>query len=184
MERESTSLCVADGYVSLLRTACCGRLVFVARLSHHQANAVRRNVDDAEDVWICDDARSDAESDTKVDDVANKAVVAPSRSPPTVLDINAFHACVGHVHEPLLSVTAKSMGIKLTGTLHSCEGCLAARGIRKPIPKQTATRADKRLSRIFADLSGPKETRALGGKRYVIVFRDDLSRYMWTYFLS
>lgn len=72
------------------------------------------------------------------------------------------------VAHPLLSLTSTS-SIRPLGTSRSCEECLSARVNRKPIPKQTATRSDKKLRRVYVDLSGPQETRALGGKRYVIV---------------
>lgn len=76
------------------------------------------------------------------------------------------------------------MVVKFTGTLHSCGGCLAARRVRRPIPKQTATRSDTTLGHILIDPTGSKKTKAPSGKRYVIVFRDDFSRYTRTYFLS
>lgn len=91
----------------------------------------------------------DAENVGVGDDVANKAIVTPSRPPLTDLDINVFHPFIGRVHEALHSVSAKTMGIRPTGTLHSCEGCRAARGTRKPIPSQTATRLDEKLGRIL-----------------------------------
>lgn len=43
----------------------------------------------------------------------------------------------------------------------------------------TITRAEKELSRIFAALSGPKSTLAIGDKRYTMAIRDDFTRVTW-----
>lgn len=70
-------------------------------------------------------------------DQVKQGVVAPSRSPPKEVDWNVFvfHASVGHMCEALLAVSAKPMGVELAGHLHPCVGCLAAKVIRKQIPK-------------------------------------------------
>ena len=44
-------------------------------------------------------------------------------------------------------------------------------------------RADKKLERVFVDLSGPKVVESLGRKRYTLIVRDDFSRYTWVYFM-
>ena len=114
---------------------------------------------------------------------ANQAVVTPGRSPVKEVDINFFHSVCAHSHEKLLRATAKSMNFKLNGKLRECEGCMVSKGTRAPIAKQTTNRSDRKLGRVFVDLSGEKEFPAIGGKRYAIVFRDDYSRYMWVYLL-
>lgn len=43
----------------------------------HIRDATRKYVNDTENDWIGDDAPSKSESDTNVNDVVNKAVVAP-----------------------------------------------------------------------------------------------------------
>lgn len=50
---------------------------------------LRNDINDAESVSI-GDAPSKAESETRVDDVANMAVVAPACLPSTKFDTNAF----------------------------------------------------------------------------------------------
>ena len=47
----------------------------------------------------------------------------------------------------------------------------------------THTRADKKLGRIFVDLSGPKVVKSHGGKRCTLIVRVDFSRYTWVYFM-
>ena len=81
----------------------------------------------------------------------------------TEVDINKFHCSFGHVHKELLLETAKQRGDTLTGELHKCKGCSMAKGPRKPIAKTTKSRADKRGSRVFLDVCGPKSVRSIGG---------------------
>lgn len=40
-------------------------------------------------------------------------------------------------------------------------------------------RATEKLGRVFVGLSGPKGTRSLLGKRYVIIVKDYFTRYSW-----
>ncbi|CAN0277930.1 unnamed protein product, partial [Laminaria digitata] len=96
--------------------------------------------------------------------------------------INVFHCVYGHSNELLLRETAKSLDVKLLGKLRPCTGCSMAKGYRKPIPSSTKTRASKKLGRLFVDLSGPKRTPSLLGKRYVMLVKDDYSRHAWVYF--
>ena len=58
-----------------------------------------------------------------------------------------------------------------------------AKGLRRGIKQPTHTRADKKLGRVFVDLSGPKVVESDGGKRYTLIVRDDFSRYTWVYFM-
>ena len=59
-----------------------------------------------------------------------------------------------------------------------------AKDYRKPIPSSTKSRVSEKLGRVFVDLSGPKRTPSLLGKRYVMLVKDDFSRYAWVYFLK
>ncbi|CAN0366564.1 unnamed protein product, partial [Laminaria digitata] len=102
----------------------------------------------------------------------------------SAVDINVFHCLYGHSNELLLRETAKSLDVKLLGKLRPCAGCSMAKGYRKPIPSSTKTRASKKLGRLFIDLSGPKRTPSLLGKRYVMLVKDDYSRHAWVYFLK
>ena len=113
-------------------------------------------------------------------------VLAPgsAASAETAVDINIFHCVHGHSNELLLRETAKALGVELLGTLRPCTGCSMAKGYRKPIPSSTKSRAPEKLGRVFVDLSGPKRTPSLLGKRYVMLVKDDFSRYAWVYFLK
>ena len=101
----------------------------------------------------------------------------------TAVDINVFHCVHGHSNELLLRETVKSLGVELLGTLRPCTGCSMANGHRKPIGS-TKSRASYKLGRVFVDLSGPKRTPSLLGKRYIMLVKDDFSRCAWVYFLK
>ena len=113
------------------------------------------------------------------------AVIAPgARSTPlTAADINEFHCSHGHMHEDLLRKTAKQIGEKLQGHLVPCQGCSEAKGTRKPVKPFTYTRATKPAERCFVDLLGPKSVKSMGGKEYMIIVRDDFSRFTRVFFL-
>lgn len=114
-------------------------------------------------------------------EIAN-AVVAPGSAPlkhATPININDVQ-CVFEVN---LRNTAAQMGVTLKGELHGCKGCSIHKGARKPIKRSTSSRADRKLGRVFVDLSGPKPVESLGGRKYTLFIRDDFSRDMWMYCL-
>ena len=104
-------------------------------------------------------------------------------TPPSTVDINEFHCSHGHMHEDLLRKTAKQIGVKLRGQLVPCQGCSEAKRIRKPVKTLTYTRAAKPAERCFVDLSGPKSVKSMGGKEYMMIVRDDYSRFTRVFFL-
>ena len=57
-------------------------------------------------------------------------------------------------------------------------------GYRKPIGNTTKSRAMDQLERVFVGLSGPNSTHSLLGKKYVMLVKDDFTRYSWVYFLE
>ena len=118
--------------------------------------------------------RTDRSSEENV-----RAVITPGARPtlPSAADINEFHCSHGHMHGDLLRKTAKQIGVKLQGQLMPCQGCLEAKGIRKPVKPLIYTRATKPAERCFVDLSGPKSVKAMRGKEYMMIVRDDYSRF-------
>ncbi|CAB1096240.1 unnamed protein product [Ectocarpus sp. CCAP 1310/34] len=81
-----------------------------------------------------------ASADATALDVAEEALVD---APSTPVDINDFHCAHGHSHEVLLRTTAKQQGTTLVGELRECLGCSTAKGLSKPIPDKTSTRAEE-----------------------------------------
>ena len=114
------------------------------------------------------------------------AVITPgqAKGPTTPTKINLFHCTYGHIQEALHEQTAKQQGVSLSGELHECRGCSMAKGLRKPIARSTDTRADKKLQRVFVDLSGKMAVPNIGGKRDTLTVRDDHTLFTRMYFLA
>ena len=112
-------------------------------------------------------------------------MIAPGArsTPSTVADINEFHCCHGHMHEDFLRKTAKQIGVELQGQLVPCLECSEAKMIRKPVKPFTYTQATKAAEQCFVDLSGPKSVKSPGGKDYMMIVRDDFSRFTRVFFL-
>ena len=102
---------------------------------------------------------------SKVDTACATIAPGKAKAPTTPTDINIIHCTFGHTHEVLLKKTATQQGIAYSGELHECRGCSVAKGLWKPIARSTHTRVDKKLQRVFVDLSGPMAVQSIGGKR-------------------
>ena len=87
------------------------------------------------------------------------------------------------MHEDLQRKTAQKIGVKLQGQLVPCQGCSGANGIKKPAKPFTYTRAAKPAERFFIDLSGPKSIQSPRGKKYMMIVREDFSRFTRVFFL-
>ena len=57
-------------------------------------------------------------------------------------------------------------------------------GLRKLIAKSTHTGADKKLQRMFVDLSGKMTVPSIEGKRNTLIVQDDCARFTRVYFLG
>ena len=51
------------------------------------------------------------------------------------MNVNDFHNSLGHANAEALYETAKQIGIKLTGIQEYCDGCAAAKAIKRTVPK-------------------------------------------------
>ena len=101
----------------------------------------------------------------------------------TFTDMNDLHVSLGHAHEGNLRVTAKQMGIRVTGTLVPCFECTAAKGIRRSVSRSSARRATKPLELLYGDLSGAMPT-STGGSVYCFFIVDCYSNLGWPIFLK
>ena len=60
--------------------------------------------------------------------------------------------------------------------LHECQGCSIAKGHAKSISTTTGTRAAKADVRVIRDVYGKKSGQSTGGKKYVLMIRNDFTR--------
>ena len=58
-----------------------------------------------------------------------------------------------------------------------------AKGRKKAIAKTTKSRADKRGGHVFLDICGPKSVRSIGRKEYMLLVKDEFSRFSAVYFV-
>ena len=116
-----------------------------------------------------------------------RGTIASLVKPPNIdteVDMNDFYCSFGRVREERLLETAKQHGVTLTGELQECEeGCPTAKKRRKPVAKTTKSRADWRGGRVFLVFCGPKSVRSMGGKEYMLLVKDDLSRFSAVYLM-
>ena len=98
------------------------------------------------------------------------------------VDMNVFHCVYGHANEFLLRETAKSLPgrCRAIGSMRPCARCSMAKGYRN----STKSRATEKLGRVFVDVSGPKSTHSLLGKKYIMLVNKNFTRYLWVYFLE
>ena len=67
---------------------------------------------------------------------------------------------------------------------HLCDACLVAKQRRAPFPCATEYRATEPLELLHGDLCGPVSPPTPGGKGYIMLIVDDMSRYMWAALLQ
>ena len=111
-------------------------------------------------------------------------VIAPGSadSHEAAVCINVYHCIHGRANEFILTETTRSLGVELIGELRRCTGC--SKGHPKPIADSTKSRATEKLGRVLVDLSGPKSSHSLLGKKYVMIVKADFTRYSWVHFLE
>ena len=99
-----------------------------------------------------------------------------------------WHERFGHLHfEALKRLSAKEMVRGLPCLDHVeqfCDVCVLTKQRRLPFPQQTSFRAKERLELVHEDLCGPVTPATPGGRRYLLLLVDDLSRYMWVMVLG
>ena len=94
----------------------------------------------------------------------------------TTMDVNEFHNTYAHSHERLLRTTAKRLGTESVGYMRACTGCSMSKAIRKGNSHETKRRSDKKLGRVFVDLGGRKDVASVGGKKYLMIVKDDFTK--------
>lgn len=102
--------------------------------------------------------------------------------------IHNLHRVFGHRDpEAIKDMCSKNMvdGIKIDdcGIKQQCEVCLKAKLTRLPFPKQSLSKSSKVLDLVHTDVCGPMQTTSPSGKRYILTFIDDFSRFTMIYLL-
>lgn len=98
-------------------------------------------------------------------------------------DSSRWHARLGHINlETMRSMISRELvtGIpKIEIEAKICGSCILGKQARHPFPKATLYRAEKVLELVHDDLCGPITPSTSARNRYILLFIDDYSRYMW-----
>lgn len=100
-----------------------------------------------------------------------------------VMEVNDLHVNLGHVHEASLRITAKEMGISVTGKLKQCIHCGLEKAQKKKMNKEDEHPSKVPGARLQLDISGI-ETPSLGGSKFWILIVDQYSRYKKSVFVK
>ena len=99
-----------------------------------------------------------------------------------ISDIQEAHDKFGHPGAATLYKTGKYYGMKLTGTIPPCDGCMRAKAKVKAIATtQTYLPATKVGERLYIDTSGPFPP-SMGGNQYWAKICDEFSGKNWNSF--
>lgn len=114
-----------------------------------------------------------------VEETANATIVPKD----THSNINDFHVANAHTHEGEPCKTAKQISATLVVEFHEGKGCSMTKGICMSIPSKRDNRADKGPPHVFLHPGGKKHVTSVGGNMYLIIVKDDFSRYVLLYFI-
>lgn len=104
--------------------------------------------------------------------------------------IHVWHQRFGHRDPTAIKSMFKTgnfCDVELASCKHIdqvCEVCLRGKMARLPFPKKSLSESSGILDLVHTDLCGPMQTITPGGKRYILTFIDDFSRYTVVYFLK
>ncbi|KAD3068893.1 hypothetical protein E3N88_36773 [Mikania micrantha] len=103
-------------------------------------------------------------------------------------ETQVWHRRLAHVnYKAIKTMQQKEMvrGLpEVSGKAMICETCNVGKQNRENIPKKSWWRSTEKLELIHTDLCGPITPASQSGKRYVLVFIDDLTRKTWVYLLQ
>ncbi|OWY91846.1 Rve-domain-containing hypothetical protein, partial [Phytophthora megakarya] len=94
---------------------------------------------------------------------------------------------MGHLNEDSLEKTRQvTTGMpKTRPTVKTlCGGCMKGKQTVTHFPSRSRTTTSRPLELVDTNVMGPMKTKSKGGARYVLVFVDDYSRFVVTYFLN
>jgi transposase InsO family protein len=90
------------------------------------------------------------------------------------------HGVLGHMSE----ADMRKIGwLQASEHLPFCDACATGKAKRQAVPKQAAPRVTAVGQLTHSDICGPMEVASLSGKRYVVNFIDDATRYTTVYLM-
>lgn len=103
--------------------------------------------------------------------------------------IHDWHQRLGHrdpeaIRKMKADGLIEDMKIVECGVIELCESCAKGKMSRVPFPKKSLSETRQPLDLIHSDVCGPMRTQTPSGKRYVVTFIDDFSRFTVIQLLS
>ena len=105
-------------------------------------------------------------------------------------DLETWHRRLGHVnYSSIIHMAEKSLVTGMPTNLSNlppiCDHCILGKQTRTPVPKvREGERAQRRLEKVFLDITGPEDTQTAYGELYTLNFIDDFSQKTWVYILK
>lgn len=102
-------------------------------------------------------------------------------------NLHTWHERLAQQNIPKIKNFLKIRDIKTQKKNESiCEGCIKGKIHRQPFSKRNGR--DDRISEsgelVHADLCGPMQESSINGSRYMLLFKNDYSRYITAYFIA
>lgn len=114
----------------------------------------------------------------KIDGLLHTAMVERNLNPEQL-----WHARLGHLNQRALRTILADEGYKADPNASpatvDCEDCTEAKGTRGPHDQPLVRPGDSPGTCVFMDLCGPMPTQSWGGGRYLLLFVDGATRYIW-----
>lgn len=104
-------------------------------------------------------------------------------------DAIEWHNRYGHLNfQSLKEMSAKKLvhGLKIRDVPYKneCVTCAKSKICVKPFPSATTSRSQDLLEIVHSDVCGPMNKNSIGGSRYFVTFIDDMSRFIFVYFVK
>jgi transposase InsO family protein len=105
-------------------------------------------------------------------------------------NLETWHRRLGHANfrtvlDMVRSEVATGMKADLSLAPQACDACIRGKQTHKPVPKsREGEKSERRLGRVYVDLTGPQSVIARSGCAYVMNIIDDFSGYHWTRLLK
>ena len=99
----------------------------------------------------------------------------PTLKEGTKIMAQKFHSMMGHLNDDYMRLTAKNMGVEITGKLKICEPCAVGKSKQKSVPKEDTRLVTVPGELLYMDIAGIHEP-SKGGMKYWILFVDGFSR--------
>jgi transposase InsO family protein len=118
-------------------------------------------------------------------DNSEYANAAIQKSPEAAAKV--WHGRLGHSNMRAVRELASGLATGIPTNLaelkdHFCDSCALGKAHRQP-SRMPATRATRKLELIHTDICGPFP-RSQTGKQYMLLFKDDYTRFTWIYLLQ